>query len=104
MRPSLGITRLQSWEDVNGKYHPMVYNHYPLPGDVDVPRYKSIGHHTSGFVFKEEALTECDRMESSLIDEGYTVGKCLDEVFEWGGEETPASITLFVERDGKYFC
>jgi hypothetical protein len=86
-----------------GKFHPIVYRFYPLPNECPVPRYKSFGHHTNGFVFREEALTECIRL-STQISEEYEckVELATEEDMLWDGLETPASVALFTETDGVY--
>lgn len=81
------------------KYHPILFRHHGLPGACDAPRYKSLGHHTGGFVFRLEALEECAEMSVKLDGE---VGLSLEKDFLWDGEEMPGMVLLFVEKDGQY--
>lgn len=87
----------------NRKYHPIIFRYNPLPGDCDVPRYNSQGHHTNGFVFKEEAVRECFAIAISLTSK-FTerIQTALTNDIEWDGESIPAMSVLFVVRDGKY--
>lgn len=85
------------------KYHPIIFRHSPLPGGADIPRYKSSGHHTNGFVFKEEAVRECFSMAVALT--GYYSQQIHTSVIkdiEWDGETTPAMSVLFVLKDNHY--
>lgn len=79
------------------RYHPIFYLESPLPGGPEsdsnqkLIRYKSKGHHTTGFDTRELAL---NRINSELIDQiksiGYTVNLELEVDLEWDGLETPA--------------
>jgi hypothetical protein len=84
-------------------HYPMSFISYGLPGGAsEIPRFKSKGHHTGGFVFREEALEDIEKMKAHLEGEGYTVGLSLEKDFLWDGVDVPASVLIFVEKDGKY--
>ena len=81
------------------RYHPILFREAPQPswkpGDKLV-RSKSAGHHTAGFDTRDEALTECrsiaDRQHARL---------CISKDFAWEGEDTPAMVVFFGEKDGE---
>jgi hypothetical protein len=101
MNPFILIALLHNQR--NEKYHPIIFRYSPLPGGCDIPRYKSNGHHTNGFVFREEAIAECFSMAVALTSR-FTerIQTALGKDIEWDGESMPAISTLFVERDGHY--
>jgi hypothetical protein len=79
------------------KFHPIFYLESPLPGGHEsegnqkLIRYKSQGHHTSGFVDRNEALVS---INTELIDQiksiGYTPTLELDQDILWNGQGVPA--------------
>jgi hypothetical protein len=73
-----------------GRFHPIVFRPAPLPGGATigtVERYRSKGHHTTGFATRDEALAFIrERSELSLT------GLAL----EWDGTGVPA-ITVFFD-------
>lgn len=93
MNPQAIIAILKNEE--TQKFHPILYLYSPLPGGADVPRYQSKGHHTNGFVFREEALSECIRLAGKSTDHfGLT---CLNVKTDlsWDGAEIPADRRFF---------
>ena len=82
----------------NGTFHPIMYFESPLPGpenENSVTRYKSKGHHTSGFESREKALEEANNIEVKLKETLYSsVTKELEGDLEWDGEGIPADIQI----------
>ena len=79
------------------KFHPIFYLESPLPGgnesdgNINLIRYKSKGHHTAGFIDRNEALLS---INTQLIDQikqiGYTPNLELDNDLLWDGIGVPA--------------
>lgn len=79
------------------KYHPIFYLESPLPGGSESDgnkhfiRYKSKGHHTTGFDSRDKAL---DSINNELIEQiksiGYTPNLELDGDLIWDGKDIPA--------------
>lgn len=69
-----------------GRFHPIVFRMAPLPGDSDIPRYKSMGHHTDGFDSLEDAEKHI-ALQSEWTDTGRR--------WEWSGEDVPAMVEYF---------
>lgn len=85
------------------KYHPIIFRFHSLPEeDTTIPRYKSVGHHTKGFISKDEAIAECEESKRKLEADGNSVGLSLENDFLWDGEEIPGMVLLFTESNGKY--
>ncbi len=75
-------------------FHPIWYSEYPLPGQGNtVTRYKSRGHHTSGFPTAEQSLQESETLAQRLKEQGYQVAR-EDDLGEWDGKGIPADIQL----------
>lgn len=77
------------------KYHPIIFVEKPLPGPSsdDKPiRHKSMGHHTTGFSTREEALRDIDELMKRE-----PMKKCLDEDKDipWDGEDIPTLVKFF---------
>ncbi len=85
------------------KFHPIIFRYSPLPGGADIPRYKSSGHHTNGFVFRDEAIRECFSMAVALT-ERFTerIQTAIAKDIEWDGETLPAISALFTENEGHF--
>lgn len=81
-------------------WHPIFYYESPLPGPLEeatLARYKSKGHHTTGFENREDALKSCDELRQKLISEyGSHVVTELgdDQILEWDGEGVPADTQI----------
>jgi hypothetical protein len=79
------------------RYHPITFRYAPTPSGLD--RYKSGGHHTSGFDTRSEAL---DFINNTMVNyfPGFT--PCLAKDFSWDGENIPAMVVVFsdVGEDG----
>ena len=77
--------------DRTGRWHPIVFRPTPLPGgkdsDMGVRRYKSLGHHTEGFLTLEEAQAHI-ATQSDWGPPG--------AVYGWNGEDSP-SMTVWLE-------
>lgn len=87
------------------RFHPILFIESPLPGPPsdDKPiRHKSKGHHTEGFETREEAIAHCQELIPQLIPD--SIGEprlCIDKDFPWDGDDIPAMVVVFIERDGK---
>ena len=68
------------------RFHPMPFRMYPMPGGSDLPRYKSIGHHTEGFETLEQA--------KEYISKNHDF-KNTNELWPWDGESSPHSVHFF---------
>lgn len=79
------------------KYHPIFYLESPLPGGMEsegnqnLIRYKSKGHHTTGFETRDKAI---ESVNNELIGQiksiGYIPNLELDEDLSWDGKDIPA--------------
>jgi hypothetical protein len=77
-------------------YHPIYYleNWFPGPSDSEMNknyiRYKSKGHHTTGFTNRNEAVKS---INESLVEQiksiGYTPNLELEADLSWNGDDVP---------------
>lgn len=101
LNPIIGM--LHNTKD--NRWHPIVFEEKPLPGDTPAVRYKSKMHHTTGFKSRDAALenarTECfDAVRNNSF--GDDPRFCLEKDFEWDGNDIPAMVVFFVNgQDGK---
>ncbi len=74
-----------------GRFHPIVFRMAPMPGNADATlsaqRYKSLGHHTTGFDTLEAAQAHVTSEKTTLVDVG--------TIWDWDGEGIPAMIEWF---------
>ncbi len=79
------------------RWHPILFYPAPLPGGarVGATRYKSKGHHTSGFDSRAEAIGWCKGSAPS-----WQAKLCVDNDIPWDGRGTPALVVWFSEADG----
>lgn len=93
VEPVVGIL----YNEKLNRWHPIYFSEHPLPGDSDVRRWKSGGHHTEGFPTREEAVVNAedlaDRLTSHSI--GGSPKLCLEKDFPWDGEDIPAMVVFF---------
>jgi len=75
------------------RWHPVMFRMSPLPGGSDIDRLKSNGHHTDGFMTRDEAIAH---VESRLIPELPDVTFDREYVQPWDGESIPASVVFVV--------
>jgi hypothetical protein len=82
-------------------YHPIFYYDTPLPGGFEegsinneVIRYKSKGHHTTGFKTRPEAVVSAMELLVKLEEQHDTVTLNIEKDIEWDGEDIPADIQL----------
>jgi len=77
-----------------GKFHPILFRISPPPsgGPDGTHRLKSIGHHTEGFMTKEEAIADIDTNEK--IKDVHR----MEEDLLWQKEESPA-VVCYVDHD-----
>ena len=81
-------------------YHPIFYMEHPFIADEaneKIIRFKSKGHHTKGFVNKQDALNSIEKeVRIPLRDMKYTIREELEEkdLLEWDGENIPADNQL----------
>lgn len=73
-----------------GRFHPILFRPAPMPGNADgespAQRYRSKGHHTTGFATVEEAVTYV----KANPDFTWT-----ERVWEWDGTGVPALTEWF---------
>jgi hypothetical protein len=85
---------------VKNTFHPIMYYESPLPGEIDnqpkIYRFKSKGHHTSGFPTREEAVSECSKLVKKIKDEWGSIVYLDTEnnIFEWDGQFIPADVLV----------
>lgn len=87
------------YNTANRTWHPIFYFESPFPGEMSTDRpvrYKSKGHHTTGFPTREAAILECKDVENKLLSECGTrnVINELETDIEWNGDGVPADIQL----------
>jgi hypothetical protein len=76
-----------------GRFHPILFRMAPLPGGSNVPRWKSIGHHTDGFDTIEQAIAyikdneDCRMFGIIYLWDGKDV--------PWDGKDVPAMVSFF---------
>ncbi|WP_293811327.1 hypothetical protein [uncultured Bosea sp.] len=70
----------------NGRFHPVIFRPapFPGPGPEKVLRYRSLGHHTTGFAELADA-------EASIVEQGW---ERVDHLAEWDGQGIPAETIL----------
>lgn len=89
----------------NETFHPIMFRDSPMPGEgtgehLNFIRFKSIGHHTTGFKSKEIALHECSNIKDKLVkhyDPDVVINT--EDFIEWDGEGSPASV-IFRNKEG----
>lgn len=76
-----------------GRFHPISFRLAPFPGlaDInnDVRRYRSLGHHTDGFVNKDEAMAWIAKNPCIWMDREW----------DWDGDDVPAMTEYFSDRE-----
>lgn len=97
MIPTIVIAILKN-ESLN-KFHPIVYRYAPLPGGSDVPRFRSLFHHTNGFVFQEEALKECGYLAIKCSFEFGPTAFAVEDILSWDGTGIPADNRFFSNEE-----
>ncbi len=81
-------------------FHPIYYLDSPFPGGIEnnstVIRYKSKGHHTTGFDTREAAVFSANDLIDKLNGMGNIVAVELDENEDliWEDNEMPTSIQI----------
>ncbi|MCP4528513.1 MAG: hypothetical protein GY833_21755 [Aestuariibacter sp.] len=86
---------------MTNKYHPTFYWECPPPSGQlgDGLRWKSKGHHTTGFASRENAvasamaLVEANHAKLEVGSVYYELGQEND--IEWSGGNVPADVTVF---------
>lgn len=79
-----------------GRFHPIVFQEHPMPGNSDAPvRCKSFGHHTSGFESREDAVADARK----TAGEAGITRLQLDDDIQWDGQDMPAMVGFL--RDDK---
>lgn len=74
-----------------GRWHPILFQEAPLPGETALVRHKSTRHHTAGFTGREEA--EAAAKELSAAVGGARLELAM--VFDWDGVGVPAIVHFF---------
>jgi len=80
-----------------GTWHPIMYAEKPLPGSLDsdtnnnIVRFKSKGHHTTGFITREEAIATLDDLKNRMLNHMFLSNVTIDieNDIEWTGEDLP---------------
>ncbi len=86
------------------RWHPILFVEAPLPGGGGPVRHKSKGHHTDGFEKREDAVKSAQELSEKVAKECSDTGKCslaISEDMLWDGEDVPASVAFFGEKDGQ---
>lgn len=81
-------------------YHPIVFAMAPLPGDAQVEgamRYRSRGHHTTGFSSREDAVAFATTEWIPVLG----ADKALDGDIIWDGVDIPALTLFFGQQDSQ---
>jgi hypothetical protein len=85
------------------RWHPITFELRPPPGgqlSETACRYKSRGHHTEGFETREAALKWIDTIHQERNPDS---GRSLNADFVWSGEDVPAMVVHFLQKDdGSY--
>ncbi len=85
------------------RFHPIYYYDSPFPGGFEdgdinntIIRYKSKGHHTSGYPTRDEAISSANFLVEQLKGLNDIVAVELDEIDDiiWNDEEIPIDIQL----------
>ncbi len=88
---------------ITKRWHPIYYLDNPLPGgfgedsvNLKMLRYKSKGHHTTGFDNRPDAVNCAEQLISQLKEQGDTVTVEIGEVEDliWDDENMPTDIQL----------
>lgn len=74
-----------------GRFHPISFRPAPMPGGSDLPRYRSIGHHTLGFDDVEAARAWIKTTPEFVYDP--------EALWPWDGDGVPAMTIMF--QNGK---
>ena len=82
------------------RFHPIIFSENVTPGwndgDKSTIRYKSAGHHTTGFYTREEAIKHCKELIVQLKEHSLGgVLECLGKDFLWDGNGVPAMVVFF---------
>lgn len=82
-------------------WHPIFYFESPLPGPIEeatLIRFKSKGHHTTGFKTRDEALFSATELHKQLLEQKNTVFVETEGDLPWDGVDIPAD-TQFRKAD-----
>lgn len=83
------------------RYHPVVFAMAPLPGghtSEGGERYKTRGHHTTGFESRDEAVAFAEKEYVARIPGGRPA---LGGDILWDGQDTPAMSIFFGTVNGE---
>ena len=79
-------------------YHPIFYYDKPLPGGMEnnnkIIRYKSKGHHTTGFASLSEANESAKDLIKKLQSQGDIVHININEPILWDGKDMPLDTVI----------
>lgn len=75
----------------SGRWHPILFVEYPLPGDAKLTRHKSKGHHSEGYDTRQAAEQGAEELSARIP--GATL--LLSDVTEWDGSDIPACVRFF---------
>jgi hypothetical protein len=72
---------------LTGRWHPACFKAWPHPLQAGAVQYRSMGHHTEGFVDRTEALEAAKHVAATLLGTGCASACDLDDHdLEWNGE------------------
>ncbi len=77
-----------------GRFHPIIFQPYPMPGGNQPKsggRFKSRGHHTTGFD-TVEAAWEHVKKDGRL--------RAVERTYEWDGMSIPTMVEFFGDEEG----
>jgi len=77
-------------------YHPIFYYESPFPGEGtdSVVRFKSKGHHTTGFEKLGDAIDSLPDLQQRITGQGYIPIVDIEAMIEWNGDGVPADTEL----------
>lgn len=88
-------------------WHPCFLTERPLPGqyangfsvDTDIYRFKSVGHHSTGFTTREDALKSINEQIERIKPEGYNARVDVKEDIQWDGNGAPICSPIYLKTE-----
>lgn len=83
-----------------GRWHPIMYVEKSFPSSLNEPqpmiRFKSKGHHTTGFENRDEAVASLDDLKKRMIESLFLSKVTIDitDDIGWEGNDLPLDIQL----------
>lgn len=82
-------------------FHPLLLLENPLPGNPsNLIRLKSKGHHTTGFIDRDEAVKHIYEMQKDVLNIYDTMPKLdIEKDLDWDGLDIPAMVEILSLKD-----